>query len=42
MESLPIGVSYGLQETNDVSAAWMDEEMQPLKAVKIKRTSGKD
>lgn len=42
MESFPIDVKRGLQETNDGSPKWMDEEMQPSKSVKIKRTSGKD
>lgn len=42
MERLPRVVKHGLQETSDVSTALMHEEMQPSKAMKIKRISAKD
>jgi len=42
MEKWPQDVKHGLQETNGMYTAWMDGEMQPLKAMKMKRMSAKD
>lgn len=42
MERLSRDVQHGLQKINDVSTAWMDEEIQPSKSMKMKKMSEKD